>query len=91
MYICILNRKNSILQKKIIDALDCSHDIHEVGHHSIDHLSADIKSTCAPVPVYGFDQTSAGCATTTMAPTSTDAPSTSTNPATTSMDPPTTT
>ncbi|XP_022302715.1 uncharacterized protein LOC111110492 [Crassostrea virginica] len=80
------------LEKKISAALDCSNDIHEVGHHSIDHLSAEIKTMCASVPVYGFDQTSANCASTTMAPTSSDPPTTSMDPpTTTSMDPPTTT
>lgn len=51
---------------KMIMALDCSTDIHEVGHHSIDHLSEEIKMACASVPVYGFDQT--GCPSSSVMP-----------------------
>nr|XP_022301774.1 uncharacterized protein LOC111109825 [Crassostrea virginica] len=54
------------LEAKMIMALDCSTDIHEVGHHSIDHLSEEIKMACASVPVYGFDQT--GCPSSSVMP-----------------------
>ena len=55
-----------LLKAKMIMALDCSTDIHEVGHHSIDHLSEEIKMACASVPVYGFDQT--GCPSSSVMP-----------------------
>ncbi|XP_061195515.1 uncharacterized protein LOC133203749 [Saccostrea echinata] len=57
------------LEIKMIEKLNCSTDIHEVGHHSIDHLTTEIRNACASVPVYRFDQTGSGCATTTELPT----------------------
>ncbi|XP_062617654.1 uncharacterized protein LOC134279309 [Saccostrea cucullata] len=54
------------LETKMIDKLNCSTDIHEVGHHSIDHLTSEIKTACSTVPVYGFDQT--GCVSSSSMP-----------------------
>ncbi|XP_056000739.1 uncharacterized protein LOC130048254 [Ostrea edulis] len=54
------------LEAEMIASLDCSTDIHEVGHHSIDHLSQEIKTACSAVPVYRFDQT--GCVNSTTLP-----------------------
>lgn len=45
-----------IYQVKMIEVLDCSIDIYEVGYYSIDYLFEEIKNVCVNVLVYGFDQ-----------------------------------
>lgn len=40
----------------MIEVLDCSIDIYEVGYYSIDYLFEEIKNVCVNVLVYGFDQ-----------------------------------
>lgn len=40
----------------MIEVLDCSIDIYEVGYYSIDYLFVEIKNVCVNVLVYGFDQ-----------------------------------
>ncbi|KAJ8309989.1 hypothetical protein KUTeg_011854 [Tegillarca granosa] len=43
-----------LLEQKMTDALNAATAIHEMGHHHIDHMSSEITTACASVPVYAF-------------------------------------
>ncbi|KAJ8310345.1 hypothetical protein KUTeg_012210 [Tegillarca granosa] len=43
------------LEKKILDALSSTTATHEMGHHHIDHMTPEIVSACASLPIYGFN------------------------------------
>ncbi|KAJ8309990.1 hypothetical protein KUTeg_011855 [Tegillarca granosa] len=48
------NNLRHLLEAKMVEAL-ANATVHEIGHHSIDHLSSEIKTACASVPVYSFE------------------------------------
>ncbi|XP_048754308.1 uncharacterized protein LOC125665613 [Ostrea edulis] len=43
------------LETKMLAKLNCSSTVTEQGHHSVDHLSSEIRQACTGIPIYGFE------------------------------------
>ncbi|XP_052214070.1 uncharacterized protein LOC127832586 isoform X2 [Dreissena polymorpha] len=43
------------LTQRIIDAWTARKNTQETGHHHIDHMTPEITTACASLPVYSFD------------------------------------
>lgn len=43
------------LQARMLQELSMATSIHETGHNHINHMTQEIRSACASLPVYAFD------------------------------------
>ena len=51
-----LIHKRLLFQQRIRDAWMARTNVQETGHNHINHMSQEIVSACASLPVYSFDQ-----------------------------------
>ncbi|XP_060579538.1 uncharacterized protein LOC132736428 [Ruditapes philippinarum] len=49
-----------VLEARMLAELATAINIVETGHHHIDHMTQEIKTACASLPVYGWDLPTVG-------------------------------